>query len=486
MQHHLSTIAINGLLFASIPAWAGEQTDIHKPDERATVVLAAVDRAPAVVVSAMTFDYDIPQGSEGLPGESVRKHCATLSEEDRRRTAECVLLEEHTLRLAGRVEERDSLFLEGVWRDGSHEWPSDIGNEPLAIAKYYAEYGDIVFGSISLWADRIYIGYGSTAKQDSARLVMRSGSALWREPRTGRVYMLDYNGWASRPRVVDLIERSAYSLARRGTLQEFDEAAMEIKEFPLTAADQAPAGLAAWRVLPAAPAHERDQSRVLLERIADPSAPEAIGDNDLVLYLREEPLLVGPDAERTPILQLDGVLLDEAGRALQRQLAMALVVSDGGAEFGEQYLDTIHPDSHKKLIESQRRRKESERISGGITEPASPFASPLRASAIPSLRVVSRVNTGECIVWFGWLPDRDTLMTRRFDPETQPISRDTPRQFVTIVQRKAGGEWLLTYPENPGMLGPERLATQLLTSPGVAESLVRARRHIFAVPEPVE
>ncbi len=282
---------------------------------------------------------------------------------------------------------------------------------------------------------------------------------------------------------------------------------MEIKEFPLASIPEVPDDLRAWRILPAvSPRSSRqsvdrafadgefaavdaavtsslDQSRVLLERIIDPSAPGVIGENDLVLYLRESPTVVGPAAERTPILQLDGALLDEAGRALQRQLAMALVVSDGGAEFDQRYLDTFHHDAHRIILEHQRKIEDHQKVSGGNTPPATPLRFP--AAAIPSLRVVSRVFTGECVVWFGWLPDGHTVRLRSMNsPEAPAIARDQPGQFITIVQRKTDDGWRLTCTENPGILGPERLVTQILTSPGVTESLLRARRQVFAAPAP--
>ncbi len=508
-EYILSLIVLSS---ASLPVSAmDEPNQIHIPVQRATVTLSGQPGETTVAVSAMTFAYDIPDGARGLPGDVVRNYCAALTAEDRKKVAECVLLDEHTLRLAGRVEERDSLFLEGAWRDDSREWPRELNDDPQAIVEHYAEYGDILFGSASRWADRIYIGYASTAKADPARLLMQSGSAFWQEPGTGDIYLLSSGGWASRPRVVDLIERAAYSLTRRGSLQEFDQSAMEIKEFPLASITEVPDDLRAWRILPAvSPRASRqsvdrafadgefaavdaavtsslDQSRILLERIIDPSAPGAIGENDLVLYLRESPLVVGPAADRTPILQLDGALLDDAGRALQRQLATALVVSDGGAALDQRYFDTIHPDAHPRIriIEQRRRIEEQQKASGGITPPATPLRFP--AAAIPSLRVVSRVITGECVVWFGWLPDSHTVRLRSMGNTDRPaIAQDQPGQFVTIVHRKSEDGRRLTYTENPGILGPERLATQILTSPGVAESLLRSQRQITAPPAPGE
>lgn len=510
MQIHELILSLSILSSASLPVSAmDEPNQIHVPVQRASVALAGQPGETTVAVSAMTFAYDIPDGARGLPGDVIRNYCAALTAEDRKKVAECVLLDEHTLRLAGRVEERNSLFLEGAWRNESREWPRELNDDPQSIVEHYAEYGDILFGSVSRWADRIYIGYASTAKADPARLLMLSGSALWREPGTGDVYLLDSGGWASRPRIVDLIERAAYSLTRRGSLQELDQSAMEIKEFPLASMTKVPDDLRAWRILPAvsprasrqsvdrafadgefaaaeaAVASSLDQSRVLLERIADPSAPGAIGENDLVLYLRESPLVVGPAADRTPILQLDGALLDEAGRTLQRQLATALVVSDGGAALDQRYFDTIHPDAHPKIIEQHRRIEEQQIASGGVTPPPTPLRFP--AAAIPSLRVVTRVITGECVVWFGWLPDSHTVRLRSMaNPDVPAIARDQPDQFVTIVQRKSEDGWRLTYTENPGILGPERLATQILTSPGVAESLLRTQRQITIPPAPGE
>ncbi len=183
MQIHKYILSALVLLSGPLPASVvNAQNQLHKPVQRATVALAGQPGETTVVVSAMTFGYDIPAGARGLPGAVVRNHCAALTAEDRMKVAECVLLDEHTLRVAGRVEERDSLFLEGAWRDESRDWPREFDADPRAIARHYAEYDYIIYSSVSRWADRIYIGYASTAKRDPERLVMQSGSAFWQEP----------------------------------------------------------------------------------------------------------------------------------------------------------------------------------------------------------------------------------------------------------------------------------------------------------------
>jgi len=473
---------------------AQEHAPYRLETERVTAILAGTASRVQLAVSGRLGEYRDVSGERGAPSDAVREYCDSLPSGEALSHPECVLLQEYEYLSSGRFDALEALFIPGPWREQaiatmSARWPQpgQLTHESLGkLQAEYAPYRNVTPVSVYIFNNMWYLSYVAHA---GASFRLPAAGKPWPDP-AQQAYFISYNvaqydetsgrfwltsnkgSLAGLPRLAESAMRAVGS-AYSGGLQDFDQEAMAMREFPMQRLEGPPAGLAAWRVEPANPPEDRDQSRVRLVQIADPSAPGAIGKNDLILYFNTRPLRTVPPAAVMPFLHIDSVLLDDAGRTLQSELARALVVSDGGAPFDERYLDTIHPAAHDRLREEERHRLASQAQSGGVSPVATPLGFP--ADALPSLRVVSHVDTGECVVWFGWLPDAMTALRRRTGAPVEPIADDRPGQFVTVVQRKADGDLRLTFNEAPGLLGPERLAVEILTSPGVAESLVRAR-----------
>ncbi|RMH27746.1 MAG: hypothetical protein D6693_04805 [Planctomycetota bacterium] len=466
--------------------------------ERVTAVMASATGVDRLVVSGAFGFYRTVTGQRGAPSRLVREYCDSLPPGEVYRHPECVLLREHEFLSSGRIDEFRALFMPGPWRERAVAEMTVQATGPGRVEHQSADELHAAFEAFTgaspieafFFGDTWHLAYvrhagdGFTIPQpgerwpspDAAPYVV-SREVQRYDAASDRFWITSNDGSAAgMPRLVETA-MTAVGAGRSGRLQDFDRAAMAIREFPVRRLEGPPAGLSAWRVEPASPPEDADQSRVRLVPIADPSAPGAIGEHDLVLYVNPTPLPDVPPSATTPFLQIDDVLLDHKARTLKSELARALAVSDGGAPFDERYLDTVHPAAHDRLRQSEQRRRANQAQSGGIIEAATPLSFP--AHAMPSLRVVSRVDTGECVVWFGWLPDAMTVLRRRTGAAAPPIAEDTPGQFVTVVQRKAGGDLRLTFNDTPGLLGPERLAVKILCSPGVAESMVRARLPIM-------